>query len=269
MKPPCSLLLLDLDGTVYTDGKALPGVIDCLEHLRAAGVPLLFLSNTTTKSAAVIHRALGEMGLALPRESIRTATLAARDTLLEKGLRRVRALLRTEAHADLAPLELVEADAEVEERPEAVLVGDMGAAWNYRMLDLAFRDLMAGSRLVACQRNRYFQQEGGLKLDAGPFVRLLEDAADQQALLVGKPASAFFLAAARGALGKETRRALSAGEVYMVGDDLENDVLGAQACGIRGVQVRTGKFRPADEDRAQREAHLVLDSLTDLKRHFT
>jgi len=29
----------------------------------------------------------------------------------------------------------------------------------------------------------------------------------------------------------------------MVGDDIVYDIGGAQACGIRGVQVRTGKYR--------------------------
>ena len=29
----------------------------------------------------------------------------------------------------------------------------------------------------------------------------------------------------------------------MIGDDLVGDVGGAQSCGIRGVQVKTGKYR--------------------------
>ena len=29
----------------------------------------------------------------------------------------------------------------------------------------------------------------------------------------------------------------------MIGDDIVNDVGGAQACGIKGLQVRTGKYR--------------------------
>lgn len=29
----------------------------------------------------------------------------------------------------------------------------------------------------------------------------------------------------------------------MIGDDIVNDVGGAQRCGMRGVQVRTGKYR--------------------------
>lgn len=29
----------------------------------------------------------------------------------------------------------------------------------------------------------------------------------------------------------------------MIGDDLDSDVGGAQACGIRGVLIKTGKYR--------------------------
>ena len=35
-------------------------------------------------------------------------------------------------------------------------------------------------------------------------------------------------------------------QAVMIGDDIVSDVGGAQACNIRGVQVRTGKFRYAD-----------------------
>lgn len=32
-------------------------------------------------------------------------------------------------------------------------------------------------------------------------------------------------------------------QVLMIGDDLVNDVGGAQHCGMKGIQVRTGKYR--------------------------
>jgi ribonucleotide monophosphatase NagD (HAD superfamily) len=50
----------------------------------------------------------------------------------------------------------------------------------------------------------------------------------------------------------------------MVGDDLVNDVLGAQAIGITGVLVRTGKFLPADLERAEPQPDHVLDSIAEL-----
>jgi ribonucleotide monophosphatase NagD (HAD superfamily) len=48
-----------------------------------------------------------------------------------------------------------------------------------------------------------------------------------------------------------------------VGDDIENDIRGAQAAGIRGVLVRTGKFRDADLDTSP-APDAVIDSLADL-----
>jgi phosphoglycolate phosphatase-like HAD superfamily hydrolase len=41
-----------------------------------------------------------------------------------------------------------------------------------------------------------------------------------------------------------------------------NDVGGAQAVGVRGVLVRTGKFRPSDLERGSPD--VVVDSIADL-----
>jgi len=49
----------------------------------------------------------------------------------------------------------------------------------------------------------------------------------------------------------------------MIGDDIRGDVGGAQAAGLAGVLVRTGKFRPKDlEGEVRPDA--VLDSVADL-----
>jgi ribonucleotide monophosphatase NagD (HAD superfamily) len=59
--------------------------------------------------------------------------------------------------------------------------------------------------------------------------------------------------------------------MYMVGDDLNNDVLAAQVVGMTGVLVRTGKFRQDTLDRwatdefAMQPNH-VIDSVADLPR---
>jgi ribonucleotide monophosphatase NagD (HAD superfamily) len=45
----------------------------------------------------------------------------------------------------------------------------------------------------------------------------------------------------------------------MVGDDIDSDVLGAQAVGITGVLVRTGKFRPSDLKGRARPDHVIED----------
>ena len=45
-------------------------------------------------------------------------------------------------------------------------------------------------------------------------------------------------------------------QAVMIGDDIVSDVGGAQACGIRGIQVRTGKYRFLVQLHAVLQLHL-------------
>jgi len=76
-----------------------------------------------------------------------------------------------------------------------------------------------------------------------------------RATICGKPSPEFFRSALS-ELGVPAERAA------MVGDDIVNDVLGAQAVGMIGVLVRTGKFR--DGDLTKGEPNHVVDSIADL-----
>ena len=131
----------------------------------------------------------------------------------------------------------------------------LGEAWTFARLNQAFRQVLAGGRLVALQRNRYWKTVDGLALDAGAFVAALEYAAGVSATVVGKPSQAFFTSAIR-TLGN-----VAPEDVVVVGDDATTDVAGAKACGCTGVLVRTGKYRPEDE-RSNPDA--VIDSLEGL-----
>ena len=50
----------------------------------------------------------------------------------------------------------------------------------------------------------------------------------------------------------------------MVGDDVESDVAAARRLGLRGVLVRTGKFREDDLAAVDPKPNAVLDSVADL-----
>jgi phospholysine phosphohistidine inorganic pyrophosphate phosphatase len=246
-------VLLDLDGTVYEDGELIAGAADVPTALRAAGLPFRFVTNTTRRPRSHVVRALREMGLDIEPEEILTAPVAAAAWLRRRRARRIYPLLSETTFEDLRGFELTESE------PEFVVVGDLGEAWDYARLNHAFQALMEGAELVAVQRNRYWRRDGELVLDAGPFVTALEYASGKAAHVVGKPSPEFF-ATAVAALG------LEAPEVAMVGDDLAGDVEGARQAGLVGVAVRTGKYRPEDEDRAGEVADAVLDSLADLPK---
>ena len=124
-------------------------------------------------------------------------------------------------------------------------------------MNRAFHWLLDGADLVALQKNRYWKREGELVLDAGPFVAALEYAANVEATVVGKPSTAFFGLAVESVW-------LRPEEVGMVGDDLVNDVGGAQAIGCRGVLVRTGKYRAGEEVGGAVTPDAVLESIAEL-----
>ncbi len=243
--------LLDLDGTVIQEDRLVPGAADALAEIRRRGLPFRFITNTTRRSRSAIVERLRSFGVEASVEECLTAPAATAAWLRQRGARRVSLLLGRDTFQDFGDLALDD------EAPDHVVVGDLGRDWSFEVLDRAFRALMAGAELVATQRNRYWRSGGRLTLDAGPFVAALEYATGKTAHLLGKPSASFFHTAA-------AELDLPPERVAMVGDDLEADIDGAKRAGLQGVAVRTGKYRPEDERRAQEIADAVLDSLADL-----
>ncbi len=244
-------LLFDLDGTVYQEGRAIPGAAEALDALRRRGFPFRFTTNTTRRPRTSLTEHLQSLGVAAHPREILSAPAAAALWLRSRGVSRVQLLLAEATFVEFEGFEITDRS------PEAVVVGDLGEDWTFPILNQAFRNLMEGAELLAIQRNRYWRTDGGLSLDAGPFVAALEYGSGKTATLAGKPSPAFFEAAAA-ELGVPRER------IAVVGDDLESDVAGARASGMIGVAVRTGKYRSQDAERAQREADVVLDSIAQI-----
>ncbi|HEY8264905.1 MAG TPA: TIGR01458 family HAD-type hydrolase [Methyloceanibacter sp.] len=230
-------VLLDLVGVVYQGERPLPGAVEAVAGLREAGLRLRFLTNTTRMPRRVLLSRLNEMGIAIAEEELFTPAQAARAWLMAKGLS-PHLLIHPDLEEDFANLD--------GSGGEAVVVGDAAQGFTYAALNTAFRKLLEGAEFLVLARNRSFKDDDGeLSLDAGPFVAALEYACQRQAVLFGKPAADFFQAAlaSAGCDGKEA---------IMVGDDAEADVAGALAAGVgSALLVRTGKYRPGDENKVK------------------
>ena len=244
-------VLRDLDGVLYVEDRALPGAAEAVGALRAAGLTVRFVTNTTAHSRTATLAKLRALAIpAADGELVTPAVLAVRHCA-ERGRRRVMMLTNDEVKADLAGLH------EEDEQPEAVIVGDLGEGFDYRSLNRAFRAVMAGAELIALQKNRYWLRADGLALDVGPFVAALEYATGRDAYVVGKPSRAFF-AEVLGDTGTVPEA------TAMVGDDIESDIGGALDSGLPAILVRTGKYR---EDRVREsgiEPTATIDSIADL-----
>lgn len=235
-------VLVDLAGVLHVGDQAIVGSVDALVRLRATGLPLRFLTNTTRTPRRTLVAKLQRMGFDIATHELQTAPHAAQQLVSQRGLKPLYLI-----HPDLAD-EIGPSAG----NPDSVVMGDMGPFLDYAQLNAAFRLLMDGKPFIAMAKNRYFMEEDGLSLDMGAFVTGLEFSSDRQAEIVGKPAASFFHTAL-------AELGVPPADAVVIGDDLHDDVGAAISAGIPGILVRTGKFRPGDDASPVVRPNLVTD----------
>lgn len=108
---------------------------------------------------------------------------------------------------------------------------------------------------------KYYKEGDSLVLDLGAYTAALEYACDLQAVIMGKPCKDYF--------GKAIDSMnLKFENTVMIGDDINSDVGGAQKCGLRGILVRTGKFRKSDENHPNIKPDAIVDNLFSAVDHI-
>ena len=210
----CRGVLLDLDGVIYVGSRVLPGSLAAVARLRGAGLPIRFITNTTRTPHRLLMAKLRGLGLEVDDGELFTPARAALDVLERDGLM-PRLLVHPALEEDFAALAPAGLGAGADAPREAVVLGDAGDAFSYAAMNDAYRALGRGAAFLALANNRCFRDEdGGLSLDAGPFVAALSFASRREAVVLGKPSADFF----RAALASID---IAPGEAVMVGDDVE------------------------------------------------
>jgi len=245
-----------MDGVLYNAGNLIAGAPETMSWVRAQGIPHRFVTNTTSRPRSALVAKLAAFGIPATEAEILTPAVVAADWLRAHGEGEIALFLRPSTRAEFAGLPCAADDAE--SGAAYVVIGDLGDLWDYRTLNRAFRLLHhnPAAQLIALGMTRYWLAPEGISLDVAPFVAALEHATGRKALVFGKPAAAFFQAAAESL-------DLPVGQVLMIGDDIHADVGGAQAAGLSGALVKTGKFRAADLEGAV-APDVTLGSIADL-----
>ncbi len=226
-------LLVDIDGVLTVSWEPIDGAVAAFARLRSAAIPLLLATNTTTRTRAEIADTLATAGFDVTADDILTAPTATAGYLAARHPgARCYLLSSGDVTGDLRDVHLVGED----EPADVVILGGAGMSTTHERLNHAFSLLLDGAAFVAMHRNLYWRTARGLELDTGAYALALEAASGVSPTVIGKPSAAFF-AAGCATLG------LAPSQVAMVGDDVVNDVLGAQTAGLVGILVRTGKYR--------------------------
>ncbi len=239
---------------LHISGAPIVGAASAVERLRADGHRLRFLTNNTTRARAELAEELRGYGIPLEDEELQTTPVAAARTLAGK---RVLALTMAAITPDLEGVELVGEGADVVLLGGADETEETNRVFSYMNLARAFSELENGAQLYCLHKNRWWQTSRGPLLDAGAFVAGLEYAAGIEATVLGKPSAPYFEAALE-AVDADPQH------TWMVGDDVDADIGGAAALGMKTILVRTGKFREDDAPAWSASPDAVVDSIADV-----
>ena len=258
-------VLFDIDGVLVTSWQPIAGAAEAVRVLAEHQVACSYLTNTTTVTRAQIAAALSSAGMTVrPDEVITAAVLTADYVRAHYPGARCLLVNNGDITEDMPGVEIIETIDTVASsgRPDVILLGGAGPQFCHLTLSRVYDWMTQGVPVIAMHRSTAWTTTEGLRIDTGMYLVGMEQTSGRKAVGVGKPAPVGFQVAA-------VRLGVEPEEMYMVGDDLNNDVLAAQVVGMTGVLVRTGKFRQDTLDRwaadefAMQPNH-VLDSVAGL-----
>ncbi|EAT40614.1 AAEL007677-PA [Aedes aegypti] len=228
---PIKAALIDLSGTLHVEDQPTDGAVEALKRLRQLGVSVKFVTNTTKESVSSLYARLVKIGFQLEQTEIYSSLTAASRFVQSNNLNPYY-ILTDDARKDFP------ANDSANEY-DSVVVGLAPERFSYEYLNEAFRILhnsKGTARLVAIHEGKFYKTKDGISLGPGCFVKGLEYSTGLKSECIGKPNAYFFRSAMPDGLEPE--------ECVMIGDDPNDDCLGAMAIGMRGFLVETGKFQP-------------------------
>ena len=237
-------VLIDITGVLYESGSgcAIPGSIDAVRRLRDSKIAFKFVTNETQNTRSGLVAKLASYGYSpdlVSSEDIHAPAPATREYLEKHGLRRPMLLV----HPDVRPEFEGLLPATGGEDADVVVMGDAAEGFSYENLNNVFRTLMTmkNPKLISMGFGKYYKEKGKLVLDVGAYAVGMKHATGVEPIIIGKPDARYFETSLR-SLG------VQASEAAMIGDDIVSDVGAAQALGLTGILVRTGKFRVGRDD---------------------
>lgn len=236
----------DLDGTIYYGSKIIEGANEAIEHCRACGKQVFFLTNNSTKTRAQIFEKLRGMGVACAASEVWTSGYVAALYARREGLRNVYLCGSANLACEFEGLGVPVAGPD---EAENLLIG-YDPAFTYEKMTTAVRVALKARRIIACNKEKTFLGEGALAYPGcGGMVAPIEWCAERSAdYVIGKP-NTLMLDMLCEQLGLETH------QVMMVGDTYGSDILMANKKGCPSVLIGTREY--ADTVTIERIGDLV------------
>ncbi|WP_420481864.1 HAD-IIA family hydrolase [Cohnella zeiphila] len=248
--------LIDLDGTIYRGDLLIDGAADTVRRLFREGKRVVFVSNRGNISRDMCKAKLAGMGLDVPAESLLLTSTASGMYLKERDPDSAVWVLGEQGLKD----ELATFGIRLAPRPEDSdwLVITLHETVTYRELNMAFRAIRSGARILATNEDRMVPTAEGDSLDvAGMIGAVCHPAGRWPDVVIGKPSEWMAQAALR-TLGLPPERCL------VIGDSLHSDIALAKRHGMSAALVLTGLADHGSAYGGEYKPDYVWDSIAGL-----
>lgn len=251
---PVRCFLLDMDGTFYLGNRLIDGSLDFLAALERTGRTARFLTNNSSRSAAVYAEKLRRMGVPERYRDVISSGHAAAHYCLDnfpKGKGYLLGNLMLAAELTAMGLELTEND------PDYVLVA-FDTTLDYAKMCKVCDFIRAGLPYIATHPDYNCPTETGFIPDMGAIMAFIEASTGRKAdVILGKPY--------RGIVDEALRRTgFILSEMAMVGDRLYTDVATGVRHGMTGILVLSGEATMADVETSDVKPDLIFGKLSDM-----
>ncbi|MCQ9330788.1 HAD-IIA family hydrolase [Corynebacterium phoceense] len=225
-------LLLDLDGTVWEGGVALPGVADVLN---ACGVKAIYVTNNASRAPEEVASMLRAIDIPADPEHVLTSAQAA-VSLASQHIKAGSKVLvvGADSYKKLARDAGFEVVSSADDKPVAVLEG-MSKDLGWRELSEAALAIRAGAQFFASNLDTSLPTERGLAVGNGALVAAITTSTGVEPLSAGKPGPEMFIQAAK---------MMGSSKPLAVGDRLDTDILGGNTAAMDTFHVLTGVSGP-------------------------
>ncbi|MEY2432027.1 MAG: hypothetical protein QOC92_1752 [Acidimicrobiaceae bacterium] len=245
--------VLDLDGVVWLVDTPIPGAAAAVNHLRAAGEHLVFVTNNSYMTVAEYDEKLAHHGIESHGEVVTSAMAAA--SLIAAGER----VLVCGGPGVVEAVEGREAVVVDSADVDVLLVG-IHPDFNYDRMRLAATAVRNGARFIATNDDATYPTPEGPIPGAGAILAAIETASGARAIVAGKPYPPMVDA---------VRARLPVAGGIVVGDRPDTDGRLAIALGYRFALVLTGVITADKVDSVDPKPDEVAPDLATLVERYS
>ena len=245
---------LDMDGTIYLGEQWIDGAIEFLHRIEETGRSYVFLTNNSSKNAAVYVEKLHRMGLDVGEDKIVTSGQAAVYHLKQHFPGAKVFLLGNPMLRE----EFAQAGIILEENHPDVVMTAFDTSLDYQKMCKVCDYVRAGLPYLATHPDYNCPTETGFIPDIGAIHAFIHASAFRYPdRIIGKPNADIIEYLC-------TRVNTNREEIAMVGDRLYTDIAAGRNNGLKSILVLSGEATMEDVYHSDVKPHLIFDSVKNM-----